>query len=370
MKRRQKINNICLKYKPKRRNLNKSIVTYLNKKFKMNPRPNKKTIKQITSKTCLNSFQIKKWFLNKRLKYNYKFNKISTKTYLIYNNVAHWFTYESSEKINLKAFNILFDEYKRNEKPNKQTINKLALKLDLTSKQVNEWFKIPKQCTVIYPNCHKYKGQIKNGKRSGKGIYINSDGQKYNGDWLNNRYHGYGTLNFNGKKYEGEFKNGKRNGKGIHTCKYLKYDGEWKNDRQNGIGTEYYCNGDKYEGEWKDGSPNGNGVEYYANGNKYEGEFKNGKREGKGSYMFNNGNKYEGEWKKITHMMDMVRHTICVALNTKEISKKVTFMAKVFIHGLMEQIILVIGLRAKEMVEEFLHGLTVINMKGIGKMIV
>ena len=75
---------------------------------------------------------------------------------MIYKNVAHWFTYERSEKINLTSFRILFDEYKQNEKPNKQTVNKLALKLNLTYKQVNKWFKTRKQCTVIYPNCDKY----------------------------------------------------------------------------------------------------------------------------------------------------------------------------------------------------------------------
>jgi hypothetical protein len=110
--RQQKINNICLNYKSKRIKSNKSIADYLNKKFKINPIPNKNAIKQLASNSYLNSNQVKEWFLNQRLKYN-NFNKNSKKTYLIYNIVTHWFTYENCEKINLKALRILFNEYKK-----------------------------------------------------------------------------------------------------------------------------------------------------------------------------------------------------------------------------------------------------------------
>ena len=70
----QKMNNICLKYQSKRTKFNKSIVAYLNKKFKINPRPNKSAIKQLASHTFLSSNQVKAWFLNKTLKYNHSKN--------------------------------------------------------------------------------------------------------------------------------------------------------------------------------------------------------------------------------------------------------------------------------------------------------
>ena len=155
----QKINNICLKYQSKRRKLNKSIVAYLNKKFKINPRPNKSAIKQLASHTFLSSNQVKSWFLSKTLKYN-KFNKKTKKTYLIHKKVTYWFTYKQ----------------------------KLALQqLNLTKKQVNKWFKTRKQCTIYYSNYDKYKGQIKHGKRDGKGIYKWHDGTKYVGNWIDDK---------------------------------------------------------------------------------------------------------------------------------------------------------------------------------------
>ena len=64
------MNNICLKYQSKRTKFNKSIVVYLNKKFKINPRPNKDAIKQLAFRTSLSSNQVKSWFLNK-IKHTY-----------------------------------------------------------------------------------------------------------------------------------------------------------------------------------------------------------------------------------------------------------------------------------------------------------
>ena len=57
----------------------------------------------------------------------------------------------------------------------------------------------------------------------------------------------------NGEKYEGDWKNNKRDGKGEYFLKdgIKIYEGDWKNDKFNGRGIFYYNNGDKYEGDWK-----------------------------------------------------------------------------------------------------------------------
>ena len=97
----------------------------------------------------------------------------------------------------------------------------------------------------------------------------------------------YSEIYSNGNKYEGEIKNGKREGKGI--MEYNdghRYEGDWKNDLRDGKGV--YCfknnesNKDKYEGEFKNGKAEGKGISYYNNGDKYEGEYKNWNKEGKG----------------------------------------------------------------------------------------
>ena len=62
-----------------------------------------------------------------------------------------------------------------------------------------------------------------------------------------------------------------KEGYGIYRIYYFsdgdKYEGEWKNDKREGYGI-YYSDRDKYEGEWKNDLKDGYGIYYYSNGNK------------------------------------------------------------------------------------------------------
>merc|ERR1711998_559320 len=83
--------------------------------------------------------------------------------------------------------------------------------------------------TKTYANGHVYVGQMKDGKKHGKGTYTWADGAVYVGDW----------------------KDGKRHGKGTHTyADGNVYDGEWKHDTKHGKGTFTYnsgpCKGNVY----------------------------------------------------------------------------------------------------------------------------
>ncbi len=176
----------------------------------------------------------------------------------------------------------------------------------------------------------------------------------------------FGTYTFsNGDKYVGEYKDNKENGQGTFTsAKGDKYVGEWKDGKRNGQGTLTFARGEKYVGEFKDGFRQGEVVLYAVNGliisqgrwflnrfdpsapvqqatapnqekmvnsdsqstpiqqestlnacygyvtsnwnncfgtstfnnNKYEGYFKDGNRDGKGTLTYPNGNKYVGEF--------------------------------------------------------------------------
>jgi len=129
-----------------------------------------------------------------------------------------------------------------------------------------------------------YYGPIKNGKRHGNGKFVyehkDSDctyegdwvddkrtGQgslrevnkktgvvyQYTGGWLNNKYHGYGRVEFNPGKNPGDW-----------------YEGDWKESKRDGKGTNYYSNsGDKYEGDWKDDKRHGIGIYYNKEYNTY-----------------------------------------------------------------------------------------------------
>ena len=108
----------------------------------------------------------------------------------------------------------------------------------------------------------------------------------------------YWTLTFpDGSKYKGECKNERLHGWGVYTFSNGdKYVGQFRDDQIHGHGTRTFSNGAKYEGEFKDGKMHGQGVYSYSDGDKYVGEFKNGKMHGQGTYTFPDGAKYEGQW--------------------------------------------------------------------------
>jgi len=104
------------------------------------------------------------------------------------------------------------------------------------------------------------------------------DTKKNAGCILGNCQNGFGTYIWaNGDKYDGEWKNDKRNGYGTFTwANGYKYVGEWKNDKRNGYGTFTWANGYKYVGEWKNDKINGFGTYIWADGTKECGEYQNG----------------------------------------------------------------------------------------------
>jgi len=91
---------------------------------------------------------------------------------------------------------------------------------------------------------------------NGVGTYTWSDGDKYVGEWQDEKKHGQGTYTTaNGDKYVGEYKNGKSNGQGTYTWSDGdKYVGEWQDDNFNGQGTYTFADGSAQKsGLWKNG---------------------------------------------------------------------------------------------------------------------
>ena len=66
-----------------------------------------------------------------------------------------------------------------------------------------------------YSNADLYKGEFKNGKPHGKGLFKWSNGEVYGGEWSVGYKEGYGKWeNSQGDYYDGEWKAGKAHGKG------------------------------------------------------------------------------------------------------------------------------------------------------------
>jgi len=88
-----------------------------------------------------------------------------------------------------------------------------------------------------------------------EGTYTYANGDKYVGEWKDNKYHGQGTYTYaDGRKYVGEWKDNKRHGQGTYTTNDgVKYVGEWKNDLPNGLGVRTYADGRVEEGIWENG---------------------------------------------------------------------------------------------------------------------
>ncbi|CAI2360757.1 unnamed protein product [Moneuplotes crassus] len=189
---------------------------------------------------------------------------------------------------------------------------------DQTENKNEENLKISK---ILYENS-VYVGEVRNGKRHGKGTISFRDGRRYEGLWENDLRTGYGVKKYlNGDHYVGHFHEGKAHGKGIYTWKNSdiydgewkhgvkegngmwkginneSYIGEWKNSKADGYGVQVWASGDRYEGEWTKGLRNGNGTMLFANGDIYIGDHKLGKMHGEGQYLWSNGSVYIGQFK-------------------------------------------------------------------------
>ena len=151
---------------------------------------------------------------------------------------------------------------------------------------------------VNYPNGNRYEGQYKDNKRNGKGTFTYSDA-KYTGDWDNDSRHGVGTMTYpSGEIYTGQWCDGEKHGKGTVTYPdKWTYDGEWDENVRHGKGELKDPDGTiRYKGDWVNDVRDGHGEEYFENGDTYIGDFDEDRRSGYGTYTRSDGETYTGMW--------------------------------------------------------------------------
>jgi hypothetical protein len=136
-------------------------------------------------------------------------------------------------------------------------------------------------------------------------------GKHYDGEWSGGTRNGYAIQYFRnanlakGDWYRGQFKDGQRSGLGVYEYapaegqRTLRNIGEWDQGLPNGHGETDLTNGDRLLGELKDGALSGVGVYLHADGRRYEGGFSASEPEGSGVLWTKDGKVASaGIWKK------------------------------------------------------------------------
>eukprot|EP01094_Clydonella_sp_ATCC50884_P023751 TRINITY_DN5771_c0_g2_i1.p1 TRINITY_DN5771_c0_g2~~TRINITY_DN5771_c0_g2_i1.p1 ORF type:complete len:506 (+),score=128.26 TRINITY_DN5771_c0_g2_i1:138-1520(+) len=143
-----------------------------------------------------------------------------------------------------------------------------------------------------------YPGEL----RDGCGWHALPNGNRFYGDWKNDKRHGWGVnVMSNGRIYEGQYVEDKRNGWGLfrwpggHQHAGDTYVGEWKDSKRHGWGTYMWADGRVYEGKW-DNDKRAGGRSTYPDGQSYEGEYVNGKRHGIGTTSYPTGEVFRGHY--------------------------------------------------------------------------
>ncbi|XP_047949890.1 alsin-like [Salvia hispanica] len=149
-----------------------------------------------------------------------------------------------------------------------------------------------------YTNGDVYEGEFHKGKCSGSGVYYYYMSGRYEGDWVDGKYDGYGVETWaRGSRYRGQYRQGLRHGFGVYRF-YTGdvYAGEWSSGQSHGCGVHTCEDGSRYVGEFKWGVKHGLGHYHFRNGDRYAGEYFADKMHGFGVYCFANGHRYEGAW--------------------------------------------------------------------------
>lgn len=141
-------------------------------------------------------------------------------------------------------------------------------------------------------------GNWAHGFANGRGVLTIVGGSKYDGNWINDLQEGYGEERFkDGSVYKGDYESGQKHGKGKFIWKDESfYMGDFYFSKISGKGTMQWKDGRSYEGDWLDNKLHGKGIFTWPDGKRYEGEYNNGKKEGQGTYYWSEDKYYTGQW--------------------------------------------------------------------------
>ena len=127
----------------------------------------------------------------------------------------------------------------------------------------------------------KYEGDVRKGSKHGLGILTKTHGmeqERLEGRWVDGLLdNGKAEISDSFGKYVGEYKKFQPHGKGVYLYSDGdKYDGMWEEGARSGQGEYLYSDGSRYSGQWRKGKYNGSGEYMFAGGVKVVGVFKEG----------------------------------------------------------------------------------------------
>lgn len=160
------------------------------------------------------------------------------------------------------------------------------------------WNPVPKPAETVV-----WSGACKNGFAEGEGTLLWFLDGKPNGRDMGMRLQGLLQGHVvseagNGNHFEGDYKDGKRTGKGVFVwVNGDRYEGDFLDAARTGKGVYVWANGDRYEGDFLAGARTGKGVYSWASGNHYVGDFVASVRTGQGVFTWADKSIYEGGWR-------------------------------------------------------------------------
>lgn len=200
-----------------------------------------------------------------------------------------------------ETLNIVGDQSRKSMTHIKTKNQALSLKKSVSPEQTSP---INKKDTVAPFPVLKHRGpsqlEINIKGIEGFGVYVDQEGNRYEGGWKSGVRHGYGEeMSPDGAKFIGNFSMNTRNGFGKQSwADGSVYEGNWSQGSKHGKGKHTYSDGCVYDGQWQSGQKDGFGIFTTPENESYAGEFKDGLPNGNGVYTNSKGEKLRGFWVK------------------------------------------------------------------------
>lgn len=153
--------------------------------------------------------------------------------------------------------------------------------------------------SIKLPDGTGFDGQLDATAQNGRGIIIQSNGDRYDGGINNYKYEGFGAIVYaSGIRYEGEWHQGMKHGRGkLFALNGNHVEGKWRENELEGHAITYSSDGKVLiDAIWYAGKRTGFGVTVLQDKGRFEGNWLNGLPEGQGKLIRTDGTVVEGLW--------------------------------------------------------------------------